>query len=146
MDNNPINYGEQIISTFRSIQKGMRDYMEECIKDCGFTIPQLLLINVLNDNPKMKLSELSEKLGLSKSTVSGIVDRLHSQGVVIRNIPENNRRIVEISLTEDFKINNDLLKLKEKYFYDILKDIQEDDIKKIVYALEKLNGAIQAHK
>lgn len=146
MDNSSTNYGEQIVALFRSIHKSLRDHMEERIRDYGFTIPQLLLINEINSNPRMKLYELSEKLGLSKSTVSGIVDRLQTQGVVIRNIPENNRRIVEISLSEEFINNNDFLRLKEKYFQDILKDIKKDDIKKIVYALEKLDSAIQSHR
>lgn len=42
-------------------------------------------------------------MNLTKSTVSGIVDRLEKQGVVIREIPKDNRRIVKLSISEDFK-------------------------------------------
>ncbi|EGW38587.1 marR family protein [Desulfosporosinus sp. OT] len=112
--------------------------MCEKSRQYGFTGPQIGLIYGLHKNPFSTLNELSDYLGLSKSTVSGIVDRLVGQGVIIREIPENNRRIVRLSLSPEFEKNNVLKELMNKYFADILKEASEEDIEKIISGLEIL--------
>ncbi|ODA39895.1 Transcriptional regulator, MarR family [Desulfosporosinus sp. BG] len=112
--------------------------MCEKSRQYGFTGPQIGLIHGLHKNPFSTLNELSDYLGLSKSTVSGIVDRLVGQGVIIREIPENNRRIVRLSLSPEFETNNVLKELMNKYFADILKEASEEDIEKIISGLEIL--------
>lgn len=146
MQEDSINYAEEIMTLFRSIQKNFRDYMFTKTREHGFTTPQLLLIFELSTNPGIKLNDLSDRLGLSKSTVSGIVDRLEVQGVVERNIPKNNRRIVELYLSKDFLERKDILRLKEKYFLDIAKNIEPEEAEKIIYALEKLNYLTEQNK
>lgn len=146
MQENSINYAQEIMSLFRSIQKNFRDYMFTKTREHGFTTPQLLLIFELSNNPGIKLNDLSDKLELSKSTVSGIIDRLEAQGVVERKIPQNNRRIVELYLTEEFLEKKDILRLKEKYFLDIAKNIESEEAEKIIYALERLNYLTEQNK
>ncbi|WP_040412384.1 MarR family transcriptional regulator [Desulfosporosinus sp. OT] len=132
------NPSERVIFLFKSIHKIYRNQMCEKSRQYGFTGPQIGLIYGLHKNPFSTLNELSDYLGLSKSTVSGIVDRLVGQGVIIREIPENNRRIVRLSLSPEFEKNNVLKELMNKYFADILKEASEEDIEKIISGLEIL--------
>lgn len=129
---------EKVIILFRSIHKIFKDQVFEKSKQYGLTVPQLGVVFVLNKYPFITLNEVSERMGLSKSTVSGIVDRLVARCIVIREIPEDNRRIVRLSLSPDFLKNNDLIDLKNKYLSDIIKDADPEDIEKIVTGLEKL--------
>lgn len=129
---------EKVLILFRSIHKIFKDQVFEKSKQYGLTVPQLGVIFVLNKHPFITLNEVSERMGLSKSTVSGIVDRLVARGIVIREIPEDNRRIVRLSLSPDFLKNNDLIDLKNKYLSDIIKDAAPEDIEKIVTGLERL--------
>ena len=137
------NPSEKVIFLFKSIQKIYRDQIFEKSRQYGFTGPQIGLIIGLHKNPYITLKEMSECLGLSKSTVSGIVDRLVGQGVVIREIPEDNRRIVRLSLSPEFEKNNVLKELMNKYIADILKDASEEDMKKIISGLEILYTLIK---
>ena len=129
---------ERVVFLFKSIQKKYRDQIFEKSRQYGFTGPQIGLIIGLHKNPYLTLKEMSECLGLSKSTVSGIVDRLVEKGVVLREIPEDNRRIVRLSLSSDFQKNNVLKELTNKYINDSLKDASEEDLNKIITGLEIL--------
>jgi DNA-binding MarR family transcriptional regulator len=80
---------------------------------------------------------------LAKSTVSGIVDRLTKQGVVVREIPEDNRRIVKLSISEDFKKNNDICKMKKIYISNLIsngiKKMDPEEVEKIIYGLRQFS-------
>jgi DNA-binding MarR family transcriptional regulator len=66
-----------------------------------------MLLGTLAQHGEMKISDLSEKLGLTNSTVSGILDRLESQGLVERTRSKEDRRVVYIRLTDEMKKNTE---------------------------------------
>lgn len=137
------NSSERVVYLFKAVHKIYRDQIYEKSRQYGFTGPQIGMIIGLHKNPYITLKEMSECLGLSKSTVSGMVDRLVGQGVVIREIPEENRRIVRLSLSPDFQKNNVLKELANKYINDALKDASEEDLDKIITGLEILYSLIK---
>jgi DNA-binding MarR family transcriptional regulator len=131
----------EIIEIFRSIKKASSSKFEKSAKKYGFTAPQLGVIFHLHMMPSITLQALSEHMSLTKSTVSGIVDRLEKQGVVTREIPKDNRRIVELSITEEFKKNNDICSMKKKFVSDLLSDslkkTNPEEVEKIIYGLRQ---------
>jgi len=132
------NPSERVVYLFKAVHKMYRDQVFEKSRQYGFTGPQIGLIIGLHKNPYVTLKEMSECLGLSKSTVSGMVERLVEKGVVIREIPEDNRRTVRLSLAPDFQKNNVLKELANKYINDSLKNASEEDLNKIITGLEIL--------
>lgn len=138
MQSSSTNPADRIIELYKAIHKIFRDQLWEKSKKYGFTGPQIGLIFGLYKKPYITLHELSEHVGLSKSTVSDIVERLVVQGVVIREIPSDNRRIVRLSLSPEFLKNNDLIDLKNKYIEGIIKMAGPKDIEDIITGLEKL--------
>ncbi|HWQ40540.1 MAG TPA: MarR family winged helix-turn-helix transcriptional regulator [Desulfosporosinus sp.] len=130
------NPSERVIYLFKAVHKIYRDQVFEKSRQYGFTGPQIGLIIGLLKNPYTTLKEISEYLGLSNSTVSGMVDRLVMQGVVVREIPEDNRRIVRLSLSPNFQKKNALKDFANKYINDTLKDASEEDLEKIISGLE----------
>jgi DNA-binding MarR family transcriptional regulator len=68
------------------------------------TPPQLLAIEQVVDEQRstghgLSLSELSSRMGLTHSTVSGIVDRLERRGLLSRTQRAEDRRFIEIQVT-----------------------------------------------
>lgn len=68
------------------------------------TAPQLHALQVLAEQFQrsgtgLSLSELSERMGLAHSTVSGIVDRLQRDGVLRRTSRSDDRRYTHIEFT-----------------------------------------------
>lgn len=117
---------ERIINIFKNIQKSLNGRFKKCANEYGFTVPQLSVIFQLYKMPYITLNELSERMMLTKSTVSGIIDRLTKQGIVIREIPEDNRRIVKLSISENFKKGHNIGSMKEKFTSDCIMDIIND--------------------
>lgn len=83
--------------------------------DINITVPQVMLIGILFHNDEMRVSEISKKMNLSISTVSGIIDRLEEHGRVIRRRSNKDRRVVKVSLTEQFKTKVEKKHLKIGY-------------------------------
>jgi DNA-binding MarR family transcriptional regulator len=72
------------------------------------TPPQLLALQVLVDHLRdagggLSLSELSRRMGLAHSTVSGIVTRLERRDLLRRTTRPDDRRFVTIELTQPVK-------------------------------------------
>jgi len=133
----------KIIDLTRNFNKSMRHKFYHSMHDSGFTLPQLSVISILEKYGEQKVSELSLKMGLSDSTVSGILDRLEQKDIIKRERNKDDRRVVKISLTGKSKeFCKDFRRKKEKYFTQLLKNLSEQEIKDIIKGLEILNHAL----
>ena len=133
----------KIIDLARNFNKSMKHKFHHSIQDLGFTFPQLSVISMLEKHGEQKVSELSLKMGLSNSTVSGILDRLEQKDIIKRERTKNDRRVVKISLTgKSQKFCNDFRKKKEEYLTQLLKKLSEQEIEDIIKGLEILNRVI----
>lgn len=141
---------DEIIEIFKSIKKAINSKFEKSAKKYGFTAPQLGVIFHLHVMPSITLQSLSEHMGLTKSTVSGIVDRLEKQGVVTREIPKDNRRIVNLSISEEFKKNNDICKMKKEFITDFIsesiKNTNPEEVVKMIYGLKQFSILLNENK
>ena len=79
--------GIMMAKVLKQIMDSIRQSVVKEFKEMNLTGPQGMLVGILSHHGAMKVSELSERLGLSNSTVSGIVDRLEKQGYVERTEP-----------------------------------------------------------
>jgi DNA-binding MarR family transcriptional regulator len=87
------------------------------------------------------LGELADKLYLDKSTVSRTVDGLVRNKLALRNIPDNNRRKVNISLTDKgWEVCNQINRDNDEYFDHVLSVIPEKDMTVFIRSLESLTG------
>ena len=66
----------------------------------GTSIPQARVLHFLGQNPGASLSEVAEFVGLTMPSTSKLVQRLVSQGVVERRDGSDDRRRINLSLTE----------------------------------------------
>jgi DNA-binding MarR family transcriptional regulator len=67
--------------------------------DIAVTMPQAKVLYVVGAAGRLHMSELAARLGVSLSTVSGLVDRLVDQGLLDRWDDPADRRQVLVSLT-----------------------------------------------
>jgi len=137
----------EIIDLSRNFNKSLRHKFHHSIHDSGFTLPQLSVISMLEKYGEQKVSELSLKIGLSDSTVSGILDRLEQKDIIRRERTKDDRRVVKISLTGKSKeFCNDFRQKREEYFTQLLKNLSEQEIKDIIKGLKIFNHALAEEK
>lgn len=85
------------------------------------TFPQMVIMGLLYGSEKCKMSDISRRLKVTKSAVTGLADRLIHSGLVSRTRLKDDRRVVIIRLTRKGKaryrkFNNFKLKLMEDVF------------------------------
>lgn len=64
------------------------------------SVPQFWAMQQLHEHDMLTLNQLAEQLNRSKSTASGLIDRLEKRGMVKRSRCTHDRRIVHLSLTK----------------------------------------------
>jgi DNA-binding MarR family transcriptional regulator len=133
----------QIINLNRNFNRTLRIEFHGLMQDSGFTFPQLSVISILAKNGKQKVSDISEKMGLSDSTVSGILDRLEQKGIIERRRNKEDRRVVKIYLSKGSqKICQEFHRKRDEYFAHLLKELTEQEINDIIKGLKILNHVV----
>jgi MarR family transcriptional regulator, organic hydroperoxide resistance regulator len=129
----------QVIRALKQILGMMKQTIRHQYKDVNLTGPQGMLIGMLAHFGKMKISDLSEKLGLSNSTVSGILDRLEKTGLVERTRSEEDRRVVYVNVTPKFKkVSEQQFKEIEQNFVEKVSRANPEELDKILEGLNTL--------
>ncbi|MED3561275.1 MarR family winged helix-turn-helix transcriptional regulator [Bacillus xiapuensis] len=135
----------EIYESFLEINKAIKRLIKLDADQLGITTVQLKAIYKLASNPDISLGELAEKLRMTNSTASSLIERLVQIGLVERVIPPENRRVVSIHLTDKgkkilnqfqssdsifIKKMNDVLELPEKELSELLR-LQKLVLKKL---------------
>lgn len=122
----------------------LKHNMMRGFEDMGITAPQGMVIGTLSKLGQIKISDLSERLGLSNSTVSGIVDRLEKQHFVERIRSEEDRRVVYVKLTSKFQEMHKGFHLKaEDNIASITAKATPEELNKITEGLEALKRLLE---
>jgi DNA-binding MarR family transcriptional regulator len=67
--------------------------------DHDLSLTQLRVMGILRDR-RLKMAELADYLGLEKSTMTGLVARAETRGLMARSPNPDDRRAVDVTLTE----------------------------------------------
>ena len=142
-----LNNAIQLKEAVRTLVKylGVLDKEKGCC--CGLTFTQYCAVIEIGKAQEIVLRDLAEKLGLDKSTISRTVDSLVKMDLVTLEIMPENRRYVNIMLTNEG--TNLFSKMEEgsnQYYQEILKSIPENKTKQIIESVELLLQAVQKHK
>jgi DNA-binding MarR family transcriptional regulator len=79
-------------------------------KKSGLTRPQINVLQELYHCPGLSLTELSNRMDMAHSTVSGIIDRLEKKGLVVRRSDTEDKRFLRLYLspTVDSFLTNEM--------------------------------------
>ena len=139
--------GIAVVKLMKQVMGALKQNMGHKFKEMNLTGPQGMLIGILSHNKEMKVSDLSEKLGLSNSTVSGILDRLENQGLIERVRSKEDRRVVFVSVTEEFKRTaQEHFTELESSFEAMTSTATPEEIDTIIKGLDMLKTIIERQK
>ncbi len=139
--------GIMAIRLIKQVMGSIKRSMGKQFEEMNVTGPQGMLVGTLIHHGEMKISDLSENLGLSNSTVSGIVDRLENQGLVERTRSTEDRRVVYVNITPEFKKNaKEHFKEFEKKFESMMSKATAEELDTILKGLATLKEVIDRQK
>jgi len=87
----------------RWIRRRLHQGVDDAVSLGRLTGPQKSAMHVLVASEGLSLKCLSQELGLSHSTVSGIVDRLEARGMVQRQTDDTDRRVTKILVSQEVR-------------------------------------------
>jgi DNA-binding MarR family transcriptional regulator len=105
----------------------------------GLTGSQLLVLKMLEPQGQLSLSELSERIRAKNSTVTGIIDRMERDGLVVRRRSGEDRRVVHIELTpRGKKLANDAEADPKQLYRALLEELSPRDAAELERIMSKL--------
>ena len=102
----------------------------------------LLCVEYLSNETKCKvnISEISKHLSITPPSATEFVKSLINKGYLQKNVSENDKRFIEITLTDEGnKIVNDLKIYFNDLFSGIIKKLGSEQSKLLIELLDKVN-------
>ena len=140
---NDVKLADEILLEVEKMKKYFKAGMGAQCEKLGFTMPQLVLLHEVFNAPGITLNDLSDKMNLSKSTVSDIVERLQMRNIIRRERPENDRRITMLYVTDNATSYGSLLKeVRHSLLLPLVSKAESDELLRILEGFELLNELI----
>jgi DNA-binding MarR family transcriptional regulator len=90
---------EKFIRLAAKINEGMHRPHHFGTKELLYT-SEIHIVDLIGRNPKINVSEVAERLGVQKSAIPKVIRKLVDKDLVVRSVPPQNRKMVQLELTE----------------------------------------------
>lgn len=77
-------FGMKVMKNHGTLNGTLNDTLNDTLKNDNLTDNELTLLSILHSNPSISLSDASDRMGISRRTVSRIVASLQDKGIVDR--------------------------------------------------------------
>lgn len=94
-------YDLQILQALRRIIRAVDIHSKKLAINYKLTAPQLICLLAITNNGSTTATQIAHQVYLSPSTVVGILDRLESKGLIKRSRDKDDRRLVNVTATEE---------------------------------------------
>lgn len=121
-----------------------RRITKELARRVDLTGPQLTVLKMLEGLGDLSLSDLSDRIRAQNSTVTGIIDRMEREGLVVRARSTEDRRVVRIKLTEKgARIARDIAVEPMEIFRTALENLSPGETRDLLKILTKIARRVQ---
>jgi DNA-binding MarR family transcriptional regulator len=143
----PTHQSYEILRALRRIVQGIYIHSKQLFREAGLTMPQLLCLKAIQeaDRDEITAAEVSRTVQLRPATVTGILDRLERDGLVLRERRSRDRRKICLSLTDagTERLSGLPLTLQDR-FLGRLQQLDDSERKQLLEALQRVVGMIDA--
>ena len=123
----------------REIARAFNKYSKFLQENHQITIPQVVCLREVHEHGPITLSALTNIVALNNSTVTGIVDRLEKQKLLVRTRTSADRRQIHLEMTEkgvEF-LTTSPPPVPERLINGITR-LSQADVDRIVWAVDQL--------
>ncbi len=136
---------DQILESIIYLYTESRRITKEFARRANLTGPQLTVVKILEAFGDLSLSELSERLRAQNSTVTGIVDRMEREELVIRTRSTEDKRVVKLKLTEKgARIAREIAVEPMELFKTALMSLTATEARDLMKILTKISRRVQS--
>jgi DNA-binding MarR family transcriptional regulator len=91
---------EQLLISLRRVIRAIDIHSRQLNKLSGLTVPQLMVMQKIDQLEDPLAKEIAQEVSLSPATVTTIIDRLETRGLVVRTRCKTDKRKLHLSLSE----------------------------------------------
>jgi DNA-binding MarR family transcriptional regulator len=136
---------DSILEAILYLYTESRRVTKELARQVDLTGPQLTVLKMLEGLGDLSLSELSERIRAQNSTVTGIIDRMEREALVVRARSTEDRRVVKIRLTEKgSKIARAITVEPMEIFRGALDSLTAGETRELLKILTKIAKRVQS--
>jgi DNA-binding MarR family transcriptional regulator len=122
----------------------MQETFTQAIAKYGVTAPQWAVLSALYDGKASTPAELSQYIGIDRSAVTRLCDRLVAKGLLIRKPDSSDRRSIKIELTQKGReVTPKLAKISKEGNEKFLVGLSESEIRQFKSIISKLLEAAE---
>lgn len=134
----------RMLSTTKLISQEIRRRLRA---EYGATLPQFdLLAQLYREGDGLRLGELSRRTMVTNGNVTGLVERLETDGLVIRETPDGDRRVTVARLTEKGKtLFADMAMAHEGWLRDMMADVSPELIQSMLREIGAVKSSARNH-
>lgn len=133
---------EAVITGYDALMRSLAEIHAPEFLEIAVTMPQAKILYLLGAVGELHMSDLVARLGVSLSTVSGLVDRIVDQGLVTRRDDPADRRQVVVALTDQGAAFLDRFRdIGADQMRDLLARVDDDELAVIRHSLSILARA-----
>lgn len=135
----------EIMDNIRRVFQVVNEQSKQVERDTGLTGPQVWGIKVIAEHGTIRVSDLAKKMYLHPTTVVGILDRLEKRGLVSRVRSTEDRRVVDVTLTEEgCKLVEKSPEVASNKITHGLASLSVSELTIIYHGLDRLAGILEA--
>lgn len=135
----------EVGDTVKRIVRNFQMLERDQVKRLGFTMSQSYCLIELLQNESLTMQELSSKMNLSTSTMTRVVDKLVRDKYIVRQRSQQDRRVVEVSLSEKGKTS--ALEVQTNinaYYAEITRNLPKNKVDEVLDAVSLLMDAFES--
>ena len=141
------NNSDIVVSTLRQIIRAIDLQSKKLTKRYGLTGPQLIVLKEIHKGSDRPISAIAKEVSLSQATVTSILDRLEQQGFATRQRSSQDKRKVNIILTEKSEMILDTNpSLLQEEFTDQFEQLEEWEKNMMISSLQRMASMLNAEK
>jgi DNA-binding MarR family transcriptional regulator len=133
---------DEVIAGYEALMQRLADSHTPEFLEIAVTMPQAKLLYLLGALGELHMSDLVARLGVSLSTISGLVDKVVDQGLASRRDDVTDRRQVVVALTPAGKAFIDRFReLNARQMRELLELLDDGELARVRDALAILDAA-----
>ena len=114
------------------------------LKDFNITPAQFEVLQKLYFKGSMRMSDMSNELGVAKSTITGIVKGLEEKGYVGKRRSSDDRRVVLLSITsEGEKVIHSVIKRRQVFVGEMEKQMDDETRAGLMETLRRFSEIVR---
>ena len=132
---------ESIDFLHRFMMKSLQKQAEEH----GVTLPQVRVIGDVFAHTTVSIKQLSQNLKMTQSTVSDIVERLTSKGLLVKTPNEKDKRLVDITLSPELseELHGSILEITNRSLSGVLSLLNQEEQEMVEKGMRLLVMAVK---